>query len=39
MTIQNGRVRRTRHKPSARWDAYDNFPPLTRLALQEGPQQ
>jgi len=39
MTIQNGRVRRTRHKPNARWDAYDNLPPLTRRALQEGPQQ
>ena len=39
MTIQNGRTRRTRHKPNARWDAYDNFPPLTRRALQEGPQQ
>jgi hypothetical protein len=39
MTIQNGRTRRTRHKPNARWDAYGNFPPLTRRALQEGPQQ
>jgi hypothetical protein len=39
MTIQNGRTRRTRHKPNARWDAYDNLPPLTRRALQEGPQQ
>ena len=39
MTIQNGRTRRTRQKPNARWDAYDNLPPLTRRALQEGPQQ
>lgn len=39
MTIQNGRTRRTRHKPNARWDAYDNLPPFTRRALQEGPQQ
>ena len=39
MTIHNGRVRRTRHKPNTRWDAYDSLPPLTRRALQEGPQQ
>jgi hypothetical protein len=39
MTASNGRTRRTRHKPNARWDAYDNLPPLTRQALQEGPQQ
>jgi hypothetical protein len=39
MTIQNGRVRRARHSLNARWDAYDSLPPLTRRALQEGPQQ
>jgi hypothetical protein len=37
--MSNGRTRFTRHKPNARWDAYDNLPPLTRQALQEGPQQ
>ena len=37
--MRNGRVRFKRIKPNARWDAYDNLPPLTRQALQEGPQQ
>jgi hypothetical protein len=37
--MSNGRTRFTRHKPNARWDAYDSLPPLTRQALQEGPQQ
>lgn len=37
--MSNGRVRFKRIKLSARWDAYDNLPPLTRQALQEGPQQ
>ena len=37
--MNNGRTRRVRTKPNARWDAYDNLPPLTRQALQEGPQQ
>ena len=37
--MSNGRTRYTRSKPNARWDAYDNLPPLTRQALQEGPQQ
>jgi hypothetical protein len=37
--MSNGRVRFKRIKPGARWDAYDNLPPLTRQALQEGPQQ
>jgi len=36
--MSNGRIR-YRAKPGARWDAYDNLPPLTRQALQEGPQQ
>jgi hypothetical protein len=37
--MSNGRTRFTRHQPNARWDAYDSLPPLTRQALQEGPQQ
>jgi len=37
--MSNGRTRFTRHKPGARWEAYDSLPPLTRQALQEGPQQ
>jgi hypothetical protein len=37
--MSNGRTRFTRHKPNTRWDAYDALPPLTRQALQEGPQQ
>jgi hypothetical protein len=37
--MSNGRTRYTRSRPNARWDAYDNLPPLTRQALQEGPQQ
>jgi hypothetical protein len=37
--MSNGRIRTTRHKPNARWDAYDKLPPMTRQALQEGPQQ
>lgn len=37
--MSNGRTRHTRSKPNARWDAYDALPPLTRQALQEGPQQ
>jgi hypothetical protein len=37
--MSNGRTRYTRSKPNARWDAYDALPPLTRQALQEGPQQ
>jgi len=37
--MSNGRIRYTRNKPGARWDAYDSLPPLTRQALQEGPQQ
>jgi hypothetical protein len=37
--MSNGRVRFVKRKPNARWDAYDSLPPLTRQALQEGPQQ
>jgi hypothetical protein len=37
--MSNGRTRYTRSKPNTRWDTYDALPPLTRQALQEGPQQ
>lgn len=37
--MSNGRTRYTRTKPNARWEAYDALPPMTRQALQEGPQQ
>lgn len=37
--MSNGRTRHTRSKPNTRWDTYDALPPLTRQALQEGPQQ
>ena len=37
--MSNGRVRFVRRLPNTRWDTYDALPPLTRQALQEGPQQ
>ena len=36
--MSNGRTRRNKRDHLVQWDTYDNLPPLTRQALQEGPQ-
>lgn len=36
--MSNGRTRRNKRDHLVQWEVYDALPPLTRQALQEGPQ-